>query len=322
MTNKKTMAEKIKMADNQPRPLVATVKENLARAKETAIKIKAINSDPVAATLSNIKTESLAGSVSTLASVEKQLGITLRAVLKSGKAEDKRQASDIGLIALGVVDYIQAREIVADVAAKPEMGDIRRHCFTLIGYPSQDAQKRDIKSPAFEMRVTRGIRNALLAIGQFNPNTGMTGDEENGYQLNLEGTLTLPNNVLVPSLKVPVKDGEGTVEVPNPTTTRTEVPVNVATGHFGKMIPGAVTKRKSKTDDTKTPMSDQVSAVLEYVKGAVAGNVTMDVPENTVLLLSELEDSLGEFFTARTQYGEGGEIETTSETKLVKASEA
>jgi len=216
-----------------------------------------------------------------LASADKTLTATLKAVFKRTVKETAQESSDIGLIALNVKAHMDAVEAEAKANGTKyqafALDTLQTLCYNLADYDPK-AQGKNTK---FQMRVMRGIRSALLAHVQFNPLTGKQGDATHGYALDDTGAAVLPTEVVFPTHDEKDKDGNTVKDVKTHDMSPLLMGARPVTAHFGAAFPGSVEKRATRTtkaneskDEAPTCASQGIELVYNLLNDIAHGTYT------------------------------------------------
>ena len=227
-------------------------------------------------------------------------------MLRASRKNDKAITKDSLALSPLIVAYMH------DVKDNAEwsLARITATIYDAVGYDSKsvDKQGESMKSPSFETRVKRATFDALLEYYQVEPNAEIDYNDdgsvlkdnrlfnENGYKRDNDGDLTLPHNILKPTIEEEI-DGEKQ-EFPNNDTTRIKVVSRLREKHFGNVFKG-MSKRQSKAGQGKI---DHIKNAVELNKWLVALSDTkiFDMAEQDAKILKTLEDTLDKFFTTRT----------------------
>ena len=233
----------------------------------------------------------------------------MRKILIKSYSSDKQDINQTNLVATLVKKEIETSE---------EITTINYDWLVEYTYQKANYEPKIKRSNSFEMRVTRGVRRALLDYQTYNPQTNtkkyikhgkLNKDHVAGYTLNDKGVLQLPHNILFPTItKTETIDGK-TVKykgVKNDDSNLIDVPERRIVSDFGKCYVGSVKKRKTKMqgDKAKTLFQNALELSQEILKLN-----PIDVSETDAKSLIALENALTKFFELRSNQ-EGVEIET------------
>ena len=232
----------------------------------------------------------------------------MKKVLIKSYSSDKQEINQVNLIASLISKQIKTSEEITIVNYEW----LLEYAWTSAGYDSKNK-----KSPAFEMRVQRGVRRALLDYQEYNPNTNtkkiakdgkVNKNHTKGYQLNDKGVLQCPNNILFPTItKIETIDGKQVKYkgVRNDDASLIDVPERRIQSDFGKCFVGSVKKRKVKNqgEKVKTLFENALEMSQEILKLQ-----PINVNETDAKSLIALENALAKFFELRSNQ-EGVEID-------------
>ena len=136
----------------------------------------------------------------------------MKDILKKSYTADKQLTNQRQIVALAIKNEI----ISKGQQLQPNYDGLVAYAWEHAGY-----NPKDKKSPAFEMRVIRGVRDALmdyqgynptLKRGRFDKNGVVNKDFKIGYQLNDKGQLECPDNLLRPTITETRKVGKKIVK--------------------------------------------------------------------------------------------------------------
>lgn len=236
---------------------------------------------------------------------EHKLGVFVKTLLRASRKDDKQSAKDSKNLQSYIVSYLSDDKTGMDWT----METIRNAVYNLAEYNPKEIDKKtneNLQSKSFETRVTRAIKDALLQVKKVNPLN--KDDTDNGYNLDNDGDLTLPENVAIPTETVEI-DGVKQKR-PNKTTDRIKIASRLREQHFAKAFIG-VSKRQP---NEKT--SDNIKNANELTKWltGLSNEKIFDMDKDDEDILKALENSLDVFFTKRTSLKtttEGNVIDTT-----------
>lgn len=216
-------------------------------------------------------------------------------MLRASRKNDKAINKDSSTLAPIIVAYMNE---VRD-NAEWSLARITNTIYDAVGYDNKavDKQGESMKSPSFETRVKRATFDALLEFYQVNPfaEAEKQMHNENGYKRNSEGELTLPHNVLLPTIEQEI-DGEKQ-ELPNNDTTRIKVVLRLREKHFAQVFKGM--SRKSSSGTGKVDFIKNANELDKHLRG-LSDTKIFDMAESDVKILQSLENTLNTFFETRT----------------------
>ena len=232
----------------------------------------------------------------------------MKKVLIKSYSSDKQEINQVHLIASLINRQIKTSEEITIVNYEW----LLEYAWTSAGY-----EPKLRKSPAFEMRVQRGVRRALLDYQEYNPNTNtkkiakdgkVNKNHTKGYQLNDKGVLQCPYNILFPTItKVETVDGKKVKYkgVRNDDSSLIDVPERRIQSDFGKCFVGSIKKRqvKNQGEKVKTLFQNALDMSQEILKLQ-----PINVIETDAQCLQTLENALTKFFEIRSNQ-EGVEID-------------
>jgi hypothetical protein len=235
---------------------------------------------------------------------KKELQTIVSEVLKASKSEDKRQNSDVRRLSKALRNFLADDKNKLDIGINME--GIRNIIYDLAKYDSSKA-----KSPSFETRTTRAIKDALLDHSKAGINLKdeeATKDEESidsYFVRNENDELCLPHNVIEPKIKKDIK-GEKQ-ELPNTNTDLVPLSKNLIERYFGEAFPTLSRKGKSAlkdvaniekliitTNDFLINLLDKKNLSLDDLMFAQSKNIK----DNDIL--EELEGTIEKVITKRT----------------------
>jgi hypothetical protein len=246
---------------------------------------------------------------------------TCKNVYTRSKTADKNSALDVANLGLALKTELR------DNPPKAIKYDfLIEYIWKKAGYNPKDILKdgQRAKSPSFEMRVTRAVRNALLDYEGYNPNTnegkflknGQVNSKHTiGYIMNDKGNMTCSYSILVPTINRTETDkatGKKITykNVKNEEHHLVDVPFTRINSDFGKCFEGAVKSRAKKSEKSK---QGQKNASLFEVALELSQEITklqpINVSETDAKCLLTLENALTNFFSIRSSQ-ESVEIET------------
>lgn len=236
---------------------------------------------------------------------KKELQSVLTEVLKASKSEDKRQNSDVKRLSKALRNFLADDKNKLDIGINME--GIRNIIYDLASYDSSKS-----KSPSFETRTTRAIKDALLdhsKAGVSLQDGEATKDEESidsYFVRNENDDLCLPHNIIEPKIKKDVK-GEKQ-ELPNTNTDLVPLSKNLIDRYFGEAFPTLSRKGKSALKDVAN-IEKLIIATNDYLINLLdKKNLKLDdltfaqsknVKDNDIL--EELEGTIEKIITKRTQ---------------------
>ena len=205
---------------------------------------------------------------------EKVLAGHLATILTRSKKEDKQVEADTRDIAVDCLAYLkelQAKAGSFGIQLKPE--ELQEQVYVIANYNPKDPDKTK-RSTAFQMRVMRGTRRAVIAH-----KATLSDYDGKPYALSVTGELQLPNNVLVPRIKQEVEGG-GKIEVANQDPTFTTIPEKSIGSHMNSVFPGSVSERpgavkagQGKSTDATSQMDTSLQMLMDTVLGKTTGKV-------------------------------------------------
>ena len=198
---------------------------------------------------------------------EKVLAGHLATILTRSKKEDKQVEADTRDIAVDCLAYLkelQAKSGSFGIQLKPEK--LQEQVYVIANYNPKDPDKTK-RSTAFQMRVMRGTRRAVIAH-----KATLSDYDGKPYALSVTGELQLPNNVLVPRIKQEVEGG-GKIEVANQDPTFTTIPEKSIGSHMNSVFPGSVSERPGAVKAGQGKSTDATSALdgFETLMDSVIG---------------------------------------------------
>ena len=186
-------------------------------------------------------------------------------------------------IAWAIVQFLNERKRKTNGVIHMTLKELRQHTFQLIGYKqSKNAEERKRQeSPAFEMLVTRGIREGLLAFEGFKEAT-LIKDEDTGNIM-----FMAPSNQLAPKLDLlDPHSGRVTTQIDNPNKTLVKVPVAKVTDLFNEAFPGNVRAANHKGEKETATDQDESDKLAKVSTIKLATAMTLRV----VALEGKLEE--------------------------------
>jgi hypothetical protein len=216
-------------------------------------------------------------------------------MLRASRKNDKAINKDSSTLSPLIVDYMNE---VRD-NGEWSLARITATIYDAVGYDSKavDKQGESMKSPSFETRVKRATFDALLEFYQVNPFADAKEQmfNENGYKRNSEGELTLPHNVLKPTIEEEI-DGEKQ-ELPNNDTTRIKVVARLREKHFGQVFKGM--SRRPSSNQGKTDYIKIANDLDKHLR-KLKDTEIFDFSDEDIKILQSLENTLNTFFETRT----------------------
>jgi len=271
-----------------------------------------------------------------LTAADTALREALQEAVKHSKEEGKRVDTDISTLQPLIYRFLVVEDsrmgndkAFALYASRAGASTIRTHCHSLIGSDAFSDDEVSAKN-AFDMRVSRAARAAILAFSNYNPETNKFEDEKDGIGYDSEtGKMLVKKNVLTPTVAVP--DGKGgTIVQPcvrietNEEGERVTVPddtlVEMSTRQidylWSQAFPGKggnggngkeITDKQFKGYCAKhhNETIQQCMAILGTWKPGKA----MDIEETTVEHLRAIEDYIGIILEARELFDEDGDYQ-------------
>ena len=216
-------------------------------------------------------------------------------MLRASRKNDKAINKDSSTLAPIIVAYMN------DVRDNAEwsLARITNTIYDAVGYNNKAVDKHgeSMKSPSFETRVKRATFDALLEFYKVNPFADAENQmhNEQGYERNKEGELTLPHNVLKPTIEQEI-DGEKQ-ELPNNDTTRIKVVLRLREKHFAKVFKGM--SRKSSSGTGKVDFIKSADELDKHLRN-LSDTKIFDIAESDIKILQSLENTLNTFFETRT----------------------
>ena len=179
----------------------------------------------------------------------------------------------------------------------------------------KETQQR-IANKIFENRVGRAIKDAVLLFYAVNPITKEK-DSSIGYQVNDNGEMCLPYNVLVPEVNDEVLLLKGIKQkVPNPESKLIKITQELRENHFADVFPEGT--RQSSSGQGSTDYIQMANNLNLYISGLNDTQI-FDVDEQDAKVYQTLENTLNKFFEKKSslQTTKEGNVINTS-TKLVE----
>lgn len=233
-------------------------------------------------------------------------------ILKKSYTADNQLTNQRQIVALAIKSEI----ISKGQQLQPNYDGLVAYAWEHAGY-----NPKDKKSPAFEMRVIRGVRDALMDYqgynpvkkkGRFNSDGTINKGFEIGYRLNDNGQLECPDNLLRPTITEKRKVGKKIVShkgVKNTNYVPVVVPFARMNIDFSKCYPLA---KKTREGGKKTPDKPKVLTTDDMVEKLIVAVIKLNpvlVSETRANRFKKLENELFKFFETRALQ-EGAEIDS------------
>jgi hypothetical protein len=222
-----------------------------------------------------------------------QLKTLLETQLRASRKDDKKAVSDSKKLLPFLTNYLKSDKSNMEWT----MERLRNVCYELADYNPNAKDKNDesMKSKAFETRVTRAIKDSLLVFRNVNPIAKNKFDDiKNGYQINKDGNLTLPNNILFPTEIVVIEGVKQ--ERPNKDTDRIEVASRLREKHFASCFSGVSRKGNSGTGKVDF---EKIAIDLEKHLSKLSDTKIYDITNDFENALLKLEDTIEKVFAIR-----------------------
>ena len=220
-----------------------------------------------------------------------QLKSLLETQLRASRKDDKKADSDSKKLLPFLINYLKSDKSNMEWT----MERLRNVCYELADY-NPSSKDDNIKSYSFEHRVTRSIKDSLLVFRAVNPlSKAKFDDVENGYQVNDNGNLTLPENILFPTETVKIDNAKQ--ERPNPRSERIEVATRLRHNHFAKVFSGVSRKGNSGTGKIDY---EKITIDLEKYLSKLTDTQIYDIGNDFEKSLEKLENTINKVFETRT----------------------
>ena len=237
---------------------------------------------------------------------KKELQSVLTEVLKASKSEDKRQNSDVKRLSLALRNFLSDEKNQHELKVGVNMEGIRKIVYNLANY---DASKS--KSPSFETRTTRAIKDALLThfkVGVNLKSENATTDEKDidSYIVRTENDdLAIPHNVLEPTIKKEIKGVKQ--EVPNTSTDLIPLSSRMVEKMFNEAFP-TMSRKIKQTLKEPNNIETLITTTNDYLKNLLSNDkIKLDdllfTPSKIKGkdILEELEHNINLVITKRTE---------------------
>ena len=237
---------------------------------------------------------------------KKELQSVLTEVLKASKSEDKRQNSDVKRLSLALRNFLSDDKNKHELKVGVNMEGIRKIVYDLASYDSSK-----LKSPSFEMRTTRAIKDALLThfkVGVNLKSELATSDEKNidSYFVRTDNDdLAIPHNVLEPMIKKEIKGVKQ--DVPNTSTDLIPLSTRMVEKMFNEAFPTMSRKIKQSLKEPND-IESLIKTTNDYLKNLLSNDkiklddllfTPSDIKGKDIL--EELEHNINLVITKRTE---------------------
>ena len=239
---------------------------------------------------------------------------TCKSIFTRSKNADKNSALDVANLGLAL-----KKELRDNPPKAIKYDFLVEYVWQKAGYNPKDVLKNGqrVKSPSFEMRVTRSVRNSLLDYEGYNPVTnsgkflknGQVNDKhEIGYVMNDKGIMSCKYSLLVPVVNKTETDkitGKKITykNVPNDEHHLIDVPFARIQSDFGKCFEGSIKKRgNNKSKDSKQGQKNaSIFEVALELSSEILKLQPLEVKEIDAKSLLTLENALTKFFEIRAK---------------------
>jgi hypothetical protein len=237
---------------------------------------------------------------------KKELQSVLTEVLKASKSEDKRQNSDVKRLSLALRNFLSDEKNQHELKVGVNMEGIRKIVYNLANY---DASKS--KSPSFETRTTRAIKDALLTHFKVGVNLkselATTDDKDiDSYIVRTDNDdLAIPHNVLEPMIKKEIKGVKQ--DVPNTSTDLIPLSSKMVETMFNEAFP-TMSRKIKQTLKEPNNIETLITTTNDYLKNLLSNDkIKLDdllfTPSKIKGkdILEELEHNINLVITKRTE---------------------
>ena len=215
-----------------------------------------------------------------------QLATFVKTLLRASRKDDKKSSIDSKALRPFIINWLNSEKSEQGW----EMESIRIALYNMAEYNSKaiDNKGESLKSMAFETRCGRAIKDALLQYKKVNPNNedNFFDDTVTGYQVDKDGDLTLPHNVLLPTITTEI-EGEKQ-DLPNNDKSRIKVVSRLREKHFAKVFVGVSKRTPHNNEDKYLAMATDLT---KYLKG-LSNKGILDMAELKYNTYKELENTL------------------------------
>mgnify|MGYP003135497945 FL=1 len=236
-----------------------------------------------------------------------QLKTILETQLRASRKDDKKADSDSKKLLPFLINYLESDKSNMEWT----MGRLRTACYDLIEY--NPSAKDSIKSYSFEHRVTRAIKDSLLVFRGVNPlSKNKFDDFKNGYQINDNGNLTLPENIVLPEKTEEVEGVK--IKVPNDKTDRIEIGTRLRHKHFSKVFSIG---RKSNSGTGETKYNELADTLTKWLNG-LSNDEIYDFGNTYDKAFKKLETAIDKMYETKSSLELVGD--TVIDTRIKEAS--
>ena len=245
------------------------------------------------------KTKLLSTTTISTTNDKSQLTTFVKTLLRASRKDDKKSSVDSKALRPFIINWLNSEKSEQGW----DMESIRIALYKMAEYDSKaiDSKGESLKSMAFETRCGRSIKDALLQYKNVNPirqievtdDKGNTISEDNffddatnGYQVDKGGDLTLPHNVLLPTITTEI-DGVKQ-DLPNNDTARIKVVARLRENHFAKVFVGVSKRTPHNNEDKYLAMATDLNKFLKTLSSGAVLNMA-ELKYNTY---KELENTL------------------------------